>query len=1160
MTIRYALIFLSLFLVALPCVSVAQRLPFGKNQTDANQKRQGDWVIWMDAKWQPTNDSSSAMYYRRISYKDDKPVGSVSDYYRNGTKQYEGLIIQDRPEDILDGIQTWYYPSGEKRVIEKYINNESQSTIVYLRSGELADENWVANYYRKGERFSDEKKYEAAANEFLKAIQHAEAFFSRESEEYAAVADWLGLAFSLAGRKDKAIPYEEEYIAVRRLIHAQPDTLMLNVLEDLGSAYRLQENYPLAKKRLREFIDLNSKFFKANHPDFPTAIQTLGSVCEKLREYNNALSYLTEARKFFDADPDKYEYPKLSNLFALSGVYLTVGDFAKGEEYLLKEIPRLKKKYGAQSEYYRTALGLLARTHVGAAKYALAESEWKEVLNLIRATEGEQSENYAQFLASLAELNVAKGDIATADKLIHDALKIYEKQTTRGVSYLEFLSKVSVVYGYMGNKQALLETSQKRKEAASKMYGNKSVEYARTLLALVDLAFLNKDWIPCEQLINEALAIYSKIDIKALSEVEKTNLALLKSRLGTIYLLRYFSKPEPLKLAAADEQLKDAISIFDAMPEKIFSSNITDTYLAYAMVFEYKNDIKQADRLYDFVYSNVRKQWGESHPYLINVLFLIAKKSEIRKNYQASFENYKKAIALHQKYTREVFPYLSETEKEQFYENNKDIIGGFQGFAAQYAQQIPGLAEAWCNFVLDQKGIVLHSFNPIRNAIFNLNDQTLKTDFAAWQETKNKYGRLLQDERADSKEVDQLKTHLNELEKSLSSRTNSLNLNFKYVPLKWTDVQKSLKADEAAVEIVSVVCDRPEGADSAYYALIIRSDLKQPDVVRLASLRDAEGKPFKFYRNSIKLLQQDVASYAIYFRELEKHLNGIHTVYCSADGIYHQVNLATLFNPETKKYVADEKLIRAVPSTAWIVQKERKDSRLTQSTFFAHPTYGEATASTKADLTRSLDLDNISDLPGTEIELNELTTLMKENNIKFAAFDGATATEEAIKKIQSPQVLHIATHGFFLPQSQAKDKFENPLLRSGLLLAGCQKKLQVADNSREDGVLTAFEASTLPLYRTSLVVMSACETGLGEVKNGEGVYGLQRAFFMAGAEQLLMSLWKVDDQATQQFMVSFYKEWIGSQNISKAFRQAQQKVKEKYPEPFYWGAFVLNGY
>jgi CHAT domain-containing protein len=327
----------------------------------------------------------------------------------------------------------------------------------------------------------------------------------------------------------------------------------------------------------------------------------------------------------------------------------------------------------------------------------------------------------------------------------------------------------------------------------------------------------------------------------------------------------------------------------------------------------------------------------------------------------------------------------------------------------------------------------------------------------------------------------------------------------------------------------------------------------------LCSSQKAEGKSFKFYRNSIKVLQQDAMSYGFYFRELEKHLNGINTVYCSADGIYHQINLATLLNPDTKKYVAEEKLIRAVPSTSWIVQKEHKEPRLVQSTFFAHPTYGEATASAKTDLTRSLDLDNIADLPGTEVELNELTALMKESQIKYTSYEGATATEESIKKIQSPQVLHIATHGFFLPQSQSKEKFENPLLRSGLLLAGCQKN-QVSNDSREDGVLTAFEASTLPLYQTSLVVMSACETGLGEVKNGEGVYGLQRAFFMAGAQQLLMSLWKVDDQATQQFMVAFYKEWINSQSSSKAFRQAQLAVREKYPEPFYWGAFVLNGY
>ena len=136
----------------------------------------------------------------------------------------------------------------------------------------------------------------------------------------------------------------------------------------------------------------------------------------------------------------------------------------------------------------------------------------------------------------------------------------------------------------------------------------------------------------------------------------------------------------------------------------------------------------------------------------------------------------------------------------------------------------------------------------------------------------------------------------------------------------------------------------------------------------------------------------------------------------------------------------------------------------------------------------------------------------------------------------------------------------NPLLMSGLMLTGATKSL-LGYNSEEgeNGILTALEASTLNLENTELVILSACETGKGEIKVGEGVYGLQRAFQVAGAKATIMSLWKVDDEATQLLMEKFYHFWIESGSKTEAFRKAQLEVRKKYPSPYYWGAFVMMG-
>ena len=222
---------------------------------------------------------------------------------------------------------------------------------------------------------------------------------------------------------------------------------------------------------------------------------------------------------------------------------------------------------------------------------------------------------------------------------------------------------------------------------------------------------------------------------------------------------------------------------------------------------------------------------------------------------------------------------------------------------------------------------------------------------------------------------------------------------------------------------------------------------------------------------------------------------------------------------------------------------------------------------------RSADFQSkFEPLDGTASEAQQLSTVLPNSIV----FEGADATESSLKKLTGPSVLHIATHGFFLsrqsatpgpnqPQSTRVAAYEagstikeNPLLRSGLALAGAN---QLNDGRGDDGILTALEASGLDLHGTRLVVLSACETGIGEVQNGEGVYGLRRAFVLAGAESELMSLWKVDDDATRDLMIDFYKQLKNGKSRAAALREVQLKLIgiERYQHPYFWAAFILSG-
>jgi CHAT domain-containing protein len=213
-------------------------------------------------------------------------------------------------------------------------------------------------------------------------------------------------------------------------------------------------------------------------------------------------------------------------------------------------------------------------------------------------------------------------------------------------------------------------------------------------------------------------------------------------------------------------------------------------------------------------------------------------------------------------------------------------------------------------------------------------------------------------------------------------------------------------------------------------------------------------------------------------------------------------------------------------------------------------------------------------LPGTATEVQSIGELLREKDWQVSSYQGEQALEEVVKKAASPRVLHLATHGFFLPDEQTKagtraqsSGVDDPMLRSGLFFAGADRTLNMETPmaGMENGVLTAYEVTSLNLQGTELVVLSACETARGHVQYGEGVFGLGRALQEAGAESVLMSLWSVPDQETQELMTQFYANWLNGMDKPEALRRAQiaerDIVKKRYGKdlPYYWGAFTLVG-
>jgi CHAT domain-containing protein len=221
--------------------------------------------------------------------------------------------------------------------------------------------------------------------------------------------------------------------------------------------------------------------------------------------------------------------------------------------------------------------------------------------------------------------------------------------------------------------------------------------------------------------------------------------------------------------------------------------------------------------------------------------------------------------------------------------------------------------------------------------------------------------------------------------------------------------------------------------------------------------------------------------------------------------------------------------------------------------------------------------EDLNPLPGTQVETDAVDKLLKNAGWQATEYSGDLALKDSVTLAHEPRVVHIATHGFFLSdqeftviaeqRGEKANVNEDPMLRSGLFFAGADRvrEGQPPEQGVDDGVLTAYEASQLNLEETELVVLSACETGLGKELNSDGVFGLRRGLQEAGADAVMMSMWSVPDKETEELMALFYKNWLGGMEKPEALRQAQlserETVKQRYGHdlPFYWGAFVMIG-
>ncbi|NUQ24986.1 MAG: CHAT domain-containing protein [Saprospiraceae bacterium] len=427
--------------------------------------------------------------------------------------------------------------------------------------------------------------------------------------------------------------------------------------------------------------------------------------------------------------------------------------------------------------------------------------------------------------------------------------------------------------------------------------------------------------------------------------------------------------------------------------------------------------------------------------------------------------------------------------------------------------------------------------------------------------------------------------------------------------ISWQEIQAGLKPNEAAIEFIHFGYCTPNFRDSIFYsALVLRPGWESPRMVYLCEQRqldsllqeaDVDITVEQLYTSRGITPGSKASSsqlYRLLWQPINSLLNGVNTVYFSPSGQLHRIAFSAIPIPDTNEVLADQyKLIQLFSTRSIVPPAQANHLALVPASvaLFGGIRYELSNENTFTPLdsnelasvqlstpllpdTRINRGEGWQYLPGTAQEVTRLQEVFRQQGISSAIWTDSLATEEEFKALDdtasSPAILHLATHGFFFPDPKLdKNRLhgldgnsiplsENPLMRSGLLLAGANQAWKEGKPlpGKEDGILTAYEIAQVNLSGTQLAVLSACETGLGDIQASEGVMGLQRAFKMAGVEKLIVSLWQVPDKQTAVFMESFYTNWLtkGS-NIRDAFYDTQSQMRKRYKDPFVWAGFVL---
>lgn len=826
-------------------------------------------------------------------------------------------------------------------------------------------------------------------------------------------------------------------------------------------------------------------------------------------------------------------------------ICVTQSDFLAAEKYYEKAATLSRTALGENSSEHLRVLFFWADAYISVEKYKEAEALIQRIFELDKSSDSMKNIGRAKIL--LARIYSKLDRYAEAETLYKNIIK-EEKAAGKGNSQRvqTVQQNLAALYTQMGNFETALQIFDDLKQTVSLSHGDKSDKYATLLGNIAKVHLMLGNFPMSEKFFRESAQIAI--------ETGRTNTTQYISLLGAAAIV--YEKLNRLDTASQlyAMAIKQSAEVIGNQ-----SRRYADDLFNYGLFLQRQRKPQEAEPVLRKSTEILRVLLGNEHSsYMHNLsaLALIYMQTDHKARAQQVYDTLKN-WALKQPDIH--FATLSEQQKESY--SASYIMPYLEGYYVSTIQSDPQkYAEELYNAQIATKSFLLQSAQKLKTTVLKSNDSTLNELYKQWINQKQKIINALsmsieQRNNANIK-LDSIQLLAEDLEKELATKAKKFGYLAEKKQLVWQEVQQQLKKDEAIVEILRYAIK-----GQAYYAaLVLCGNALKPIVVQFDKQYLLEKEALTYFNNCIQYQLPDTLSYKRFWQPIAAQLKGIKRVYLSPDGIYNILSVNSLWNTESKKYLFQELEVVQVINSKSILQNNAIQKKSLQKTaeLMGYPLYRTQTDSLstqKLVQKRGINMNGITPLPGTMREIERIRALLKAHNYQVNVQTAAQASEKNIKKIKSPTLLHIATHGYFVSNSQGSAK---SMLNAGLLLAGCSDpEPEQKQPEQEDGILTALEAIDMDLSNTDLVVLSACETGLGRIKAGEGVYGLQRAFMVAGAKAVLMSLWKVDDEATQRLMVAFYKNLLAGKTKRQAFKNAQKALQKQYPDPYYWGAFIM---